>query len=70
MNTIHNTRAARAARAIAARLNSQSTVTLSVPSRNAECKIFRIMCYMNRYCGTYTLEYLKDGKHAIVRKLG
>lgn len=70
MNTIHNTRIARAARAIAARLNSQSTVTLTISSFEAENKIYRILSYMNRYCGRYMAEFLPAQNRVMVIKLG
>jgi len=53
MNTIHNTRAARAARAIAARLDSVPEVHLYARTEHAEYVLFRIHHYLNRYCGSY-----------------
>lgn len=67
MKTIHESRIARAARFIATRLESESEVRLSIPTDYADSRIFRIMCYMTRYCGKYWIEYI--GHHtAIIRK--
>lgn len=53
MTTIHTSRTARAARAIAARLNSVPEVHLYARTERAEHVLFRIHNYLNHYCGSY-----------------
>lgn len=67
MYGIHESRIARAARAIAARLENQSEVRLTINSDYADAKVFRIMHYMNRYLGKYWIEH-PGGNVEIVRK--
>lgn len=67
MKTIHESRIARTARFIAARFENENEVILSIPSDYADSRIFRIMIYMNRYCGKYWIEY-KNKTTAIIRK--
>ena len=68
MNAIHNTRTARAARAIAARLESMPEVRLYVRSARAENVVFRIHHYLMRYCGKYYLQGSDKWDYVIVRK--
>ncbi len=70
MKSIHEGRISKAARAISARLDSQSTVTLTISSSEAENKIYRILSYMNRYCGRYMAEFLPAQNRVMVIKLG
>lgn len=67
MKTIHESRIASAAQFIATRLESESEVRLSIPTDYADSRIFRIMIYMNRYCGKYWIEYIGHYT-AIIRK--
>lgn len=68
MNTIHESRTARAARAIAARLNSAPSVSLYARTLRAENKLFRIHSYMNRYCGSYCFSSRAGSPEIIVTK--
>ena len=68
MNTYHNTRTARAARAIAARLESVPYVCLYERTERAESDLFRISHYLNRYCGSYSFEGRTGDPLVIVRK--
>jgi hypothetical protein len=70
MTTIHESRIARAARAIAARLDNQPEVRLYARTYRAECKLDRIFHYMNRYCGNYWMESWGNNPMVIVRKNG
>lgn len=69
MNTFHNTRLARAARFIAQRLENENEVHLTIPTEYADSRIWRIMCYLNKFCGKYWIEY-PNNNTAIVRKQG
>lgn len=69
MKTIHESRIARAARFIAARLENENEVVLSVSSDYADSRIFRIMQYMTHFIGKYWIMYPGDGT-AIIRKQG
>lgn len=53
MKTIHETRTARAARAIAARLESAPEIHLYARTAHADNVLFRVHNYLNRYCGNY-----------------
>ena len=66
--TIHEGRIARTARFLAARFENETEIHLTIPSDYADSRIFRIMLYMNRYCGKYYIAY--QGKSAIIRKQG
>lgn len=70
MKNTHETRTARAARAIAARLNNQPEVRLYARTYRAACKLDRIFHYMNRYCGRYCMQSWGDNPMVIVRKNG
>jgi hypothetical protein len=68
MTRFHENRTARTARYIAARLDSEAQVRLTVPSSYADGVIWRIMCYLNRFCGQYWIEY--NDNYAFIRKQG
>lgn len=68
MNTVHNTRTARGARAIAARLESVPEVRLYVRSARTENIVFRIHHYLMHYCGKYYLQSSDKWNYIIVRK--
>lgn len=69
MKTFHESRIARTAHFIAAKLENENEVRLTVPTDYADSRIFRIMCYMNHYIGKYWIAYPGD-KTAIIRKQG
>ena len=71
MKSFHEGRIARAARAIAARLENQPEVRLYVRSERAEDKILRIHHYMNRYIGKYCFEWWAgiDENMIVVQKI-
>ncbi len=69
MKSIHEGRIARTAKFIAARLETENEVRLTVPTWYADSRIFRIMQYMTRYCGKYWIEY-PGNDIAIIRKQG
>lgn len=65
MKTFHETRTARAARAIAARLESEPAVSLYARTTRAESVLFRIHNYLNRYCGSYCYS-MEEGNQLII----
>lgn len=69
MKSIHEGRIARTAKFIAARLETENEVRLTVPTWYADSRIFSIMQYMVRYCGKYWIEY-PGNDIAIIRKQG
>lgn len=69
MKTIHDSRIARTARFLAAKLEIENEIHLTVPTYYADSRIFRIMQYMTRYCGKYWIEY-PGNNTAIIRKQG
>lgn len=69
MKTIHESRIARTARFIAAKLEIENEVRLTVPSDYANSRIFRIMQYMTHFIGKYWIMYPGNGT-AIIRKQG
>ena len=62
-------RYSRAARAIAAKFETETAVTVDVSTSEKDSHIFRTMMYLTHYFGKYWIEYLKDGT-AIIRKQG
>lgn len=68
MKTIHNSRTARAARAIAARLDSVPEIHLYARTARAQSKLFRIHHYMNHFCGNYCFTSHQDNPLIIVTK--
>lgn len=68
MSLIHQSRIARTARFLAARLEKERTVILTVRTAHADNKVFRIFHYMNRYCGKYSLGEDIDPRRYILRK--
>ena len=68
MKSIHENRYARAARAIAARLESTPEVRLYARSERADWVIFRIYNYLNRYCGSYCFSMVQGDPMIIVTK--
>lgn len=69
MKTIHEGRIARTARFLAARLETENEVRLTIPSDYADSRIFRIMQYMTHFIGKYWIIYPGDNT-AIIRKQG
>lgn len=69
MKTIHDSRIARTARFLTARLETETEVRLSIPSDYADGKIFRIASYMNHFIGKYWVMYPNEAT-AIIRKQG
>lgn len=70
MKSFHESRTARAARAIAARLESISEVHLYARTERAEHVLFRIHNYLNHFCGSYYYEGREGDPLVIVRKNG
>lgn len=70
MKSIHENRIARAARAIAARLDHQPEVRLYARTARAEHKLFLVHHYLNRYCGSYCFSTQQGDPAIIVRKNG
>lgn len=70
MSTMPANRIARAARAIAARLDNQPEVRLYARTYRAECKLDRIFHYMNHYCGRYCMQSWGNNPMVIIRKNG
>lgn len=64
-----NNRHSRAATAIAAELETKTSVTVDVSTTENDSHIFRVMMYLNHYFGKYWIEYSGDNT-AIIRKQG
>lgn len=62
-------RYSRAARAIAAKLETEDKTIVDVSTPVSDSLIFRTMMYLNHYFGRYSIMYLDDGT-AIIRKQG
>jgi len=62
-------RHSRAARAIAAELETKPCVVVDVSTPVTDAHIFRVMMYLNHYFGKYWIEYVDCGT-AIIRKQG
>ena len=69
MKTIHEGRIARTARFLAARLETENEVRLTIPSDYADSRIFRIMQYMTHFIGKSWIMYPGENT-AIIRKQG
>ena len=70
MTTIHNTRTARAARAIAVRLDRGERVTLYARTERADNVLLRIHNYLNHFCGNYCFTFFRGGTIVLVTKNG
>lgn len=70
MTTIHDSRYARAARAIAARIDRGEQVTLYARTERADSVLFRIHNYLNHFCGNYCFTCFRGGTMVIVTKNG
>lgn len=68
MKSIHENRASRAARFIAARLESEPEVRLYARTEHADWVLFRIHQYLNRYCGSYCFSTVQGDPTVIVTK--
>lgn len=65
----HTNRIARAARFIAARLDNEEEVILTLPKSWANVgRLDRIIDYMNRYCGKFFVKSSTAWNYIIVRK--
>lgn len=62
-------RYSRAARALAAKLETESSIRINVSTPAADSYIFRVMQYLCHYFGKYWIQYNNDG-FAIIRKQG
>ncbi len=62
-----NNRHSRAARAIAAKLENETSVIVDVSTTEKDSYIFRVMMYLNHYFGKYWIKYSNDGT-AIIQK--
>lgn len=65
MNNQHS----RAARALAAQFENETAVVVDVSTPDKDSHIFKVMLYLCRYFGKYSIEYPGNGT-AIIRKQG
>ena len=64
-----NNRYSRAARAFAAKLETETAIYVNVSTPAADSYIFRVMQYLCHYFGKYWIEYTANNM-AIIRKQG
>jgi len=71
MTTIHENRTARAARAVAARIETEGEVFLTIPHEwKNVARLDRIIAYMQRFCGDYCVCSSTAWNYLIVKKRG
>lgn len=69
MKTLHEGRIANTARFIAARLEKEPEVFLTLPHDwHNVCRLDRILAYMDRYCGKYFVQSSTAWNYLIVKK--
>jgi len=64
-----NNRYSRAASSIATALETDTYFVADVSTQENDAFIFRVMLYLNRYFGKYSIQYMNNGD-ALIQKQG